>query len=451
MTHRRSSYEEFYNSLWDVVQWPLDQTRLKAERITDKLSQYEAVISKHSNTEGNTSTVTRQQWAESLAVASSFTDSRFSWTTEEMRKRANAWISTIAEHLDIDPATLSIDSDTFRIMYTSFVRPYFVSNSQRSTAGQQSAQQQNYVLMGEGPTSGPGNSGQSDDARWRKSPQCIATFSWALSHLRDDAVASTISSMLPVVLALVEDYECQAKLWGLRMATTLLGRQEWTGFMRKSGIVGVIDKSVRACLLYRSDTKDIAADLLASAFEAAVASAHILYDDPEKSTYAEGWWLLVDKVVANEMYVSDNIAASNVLCAQIGALCGPLGCAIARYLRPLVGILAQGLRSPVYLSQDICDLHLTIVRQLLVLIDACPQRIHVYGPEIVAALAYSWASSKHKTMNAMNVDELQQNIVDVVRRLEGICPEETRACIDRLRQSRPSVFAQWAAGASGGT
>ncbi|KAJ2847362.1 hypothetical protein GGI22_005998, partial [Coemansia erecta] len=246
MTHKRSSYEEFYSSLWDAVQWPLDQKSLAAEQITDKISQYAAVISKISNMEGNASTVTRQQWAESLAVASSFTDFRFSWTTEEMRKRANGWISTIAEHLGIDPATLSVDSDTFRIIYTSFVRPYFVSNSQRNTVGQQSAQQQNYVLMGEGATSKSGNSGQSDDARWRKHPQCIATFSWALSHLREDAVASTISSMLPVVLALMEDYECQAKLWGLRMATALLGRQEWTGFLRKSGIVGVIDKSVRA-------------------------------------------------------------------------------------------------------------------------------------------------------------------------------------------------------------
>ncbi|KAJ2544901.1 hypothetical protein EV175_005850, partial [Coemansia sp. RSA 1933] len=412
-----SGYEDFYNSLWDTVHWPVDDKELDAKRIAEKISKHQAAMSKTKDDEKNTLSVTQQQWIESLAVASSFSDPGFSWTTEAIRIQANEWITAIAARLDIDLATSSIDRNTFRTIYMSFVRPYFVTTSQHSTASgyQQVAPQNTYVLMDGGAADrSSGKNGQSDDARWRKNPQCIATFSWALSNLRNDAIADAISSILPVVLALVEDYECQAKLWGLRIATTLLRRKEWIEFMRKSGIVSVIDKSVRACLMYRSDTKEIAADLLASAFEAAVESARILYDDPQKSTYAQGWWLLVDKVVSNEMYVSDNIAASRVLCAQIGVLCGPLGCAVTRYLRPLVGILTQGLRSPVYLSQDICDLHLNIVRQLLVLIDACPQRIHVYGPEIVAALAYSWATSKHKTATGvlLDVDELQQGIVD---------------------------------------
>ncbi|KAJ1663474.1 hypothetical protein IW140_001179 [Coemansia sp. RSA 1813] len=453
----RDSYEHFCNSLWDIVKWPIDETPPSAGRITDSILQYKEAISKDAADENSKLSVTRQQWTESLAVASSFADPGFSWTTVDMREQANECITAIAAHMDIDPVTLPIDGTTFRSIYMSFVRPYFVSKSRSSTIGQQSTQHQkqqqqqqhDYVLMDAG-ASGSGNSGsaykdssQSDDARWRKNPQCIATFSWALDHLCDDAIAETISSILPVMLALVEDYECHAKLWGLRIVTKLLSRKGWTNFLRKSGIVGAIDKSVYACLLYRSDSKDIAADLLASAFEAAVACAHILHDIPQKSTYAQGWWQLVDKVVANEIYVSDNVAASAVLYTQIGVLCGPLGCAIARYLRPLVGILAQGLRSPVYLSQDICDLHLTIVHQLLVLIDACPQRMHVYGAEIVAALAYSWASTKHKMESIASVDELQQGIVCVVRKLVKICPEETRTCIDRLHRSRPGVFAQW--------
>ncbi|KAJ2761503.1 hypothetical protein H4S06_001171 [Coemansia sp. BCRC 34490] len=465
---QKNGYKDFYTSLWDVVKWPVDKAKLNAKQIADTISQFSTVISNAPNQGNSTLEITKQQWVESLAVAASFADPKFCWTTPEMRDRANEWIAEIAAHLDghvdtgvdTDTASLYIDASVFRDITTVFVRPYFVPSDHSNTIGRQRVhrqdQQRDYTLMEEGGTEGARGSGspyedssQSDDARWRKNPQCIATFSWALDHLCDEAITDAISSILPVVLALVEDHECQAKLWGLRLATQLLGRSKWIEFMRKSGIASVVDKSVGACLLYRSDGEGIAADLLGSAFEAAIASAHILYNDPNKPTYSQGWWRLVDKVVSNEMYVSDNIAASTVLCKQIGILCGPLGYAIARYLRPLVGILSQGLHSPVHLSQDICNLHLTIVQQLAILVDTCLPRMHVYGSEIMAALAYSWASSsmqdRVKTKdNIVGLDELQRCIIDVVCRLGRSCPEITQTCIDRLCVSRPKVFQQWA-------
>ncbi|KAJ1991487.1 hypothetical protein GGI25_003470 [Coemansia spiralis] len=442
-----TNYVDFYNSLWDVISWPLQQSKMDSKEISSQMSLFDSIISSSKNKEDVT--ISRQQWIESLAVASSLVDAGFIWTTADLQRQARKWISTIEAHLNLDPDNLKIDGDIFRSICVLRVRPYFANSIDSVGQNIISQEKQEYVLVGSDSSNqlmkNTYNSkfGQ-DNSKWRKHPQCIAAFSWAFDRLCDDDIVEQIAYILPVVVALMDDYECHAKLWGLRLALKLLRRGGQQGFMRKSGIANVIDKSVRECLLYRSDSgKEFAVDLLSCAFEAAIESARILYSDPQNANYSDGWWFITEKVIANDVYVADNIAASSILCKQVTLLCQPLGVAIARYLRPLVGMLCQGLHSPVYLSQSICDLHLVIVQQIQVLMDTCSQRIHVYVQEIIAALAYSWASTQNKNAgNIKNIGELQDRIISIVHRFQKICPETTQASIKRLHQTRPSIFAQ---------
>ncbi|KAJ2817541.1 hypothetical protein FBU31_006190 [Coemansia sp. 'formosensis'] len=282
----------------------------------------------------------------------------------------------------------------------------------------------------------------SDNDRWRKQPQCIATFTWAIRRIKDKDMAESISFILPVILALVEDYDCQAKIWGLRTALMLLNCGD-SEFLRKSGIASVVEKSTRECLVFRSEP-DFGAELLRLGFECAIRLARIMYMKNDNVKYTAHWWTLTERVVANNMYVSDDIAANSVLCEQIALMCEALGPAIARYLRPLIGILTRNLQSPIYLSSPICRLHVVAMKQLAALILACPQRASIYGAEIIGALAHSWSGTCHKQSSDMsNVTQAQELALSVLRQLIQISPVDVNTAVTRLYSARPDTFSRW--------
>ncbi|KAJ2006809.1 hypothetical protein GGI04_000923 [Coemansia thaxteri] len=415
-------YTTYYKSLWDLVRRPSEPEQ--HNDLCAQVSQFSSVVS---SAEG----ISREQWIESLAVAASFAVSGFEWAGPETLKQAERWTKVISEHLGMDAYNGTLAPDVFRAMCTSHVKPYFGSR-----AGDRPSSQPQFTLL-----AGGKKTTLSDTDRWRKQPQCIATFTWALDHVEDKGIKELTSYILPVILALVEDYDCQAKIWGLRVAQVLLDRGG-SEFLRKSGIAGLVDKSTRGCLVYRSESGG--AELLRLGFGTAIKVARIMYPLKDDSRYAQQWWMLAERVVANNVYVSENIAANSVLCEQCTPLCQALGPAIARYLRPLVGILAQCLHSPVYLSSSIAQLHLAAIGQFDALILACPQRASTYTADIVAALAYSWSSTLHEQCSGVvNVGLIQELTLSVLGRLNHESPDIVGIAITRLHDARPAVFAQW--------
>ncbi|KAJ1720040.1 hypothetical protein LPJ53_005273, partial [Coemansia erecta] len=155
--------------------------------------------------------------------------------------------------------------------------------------------------------------------------------------------------------------------------------------------------------------------------------------------YAEHWWKLAEKLVSNSLYVSDNVAALTVLCGNVSAICEALGPATARYMRPFVGRLTKGLHSPANMNPKLCQLHQVSLEQIKAIVKACPQRIHVYAAEIIAALAYSWTTAKGASSD--NVDQLKVSITDLIKTLHQICPDETKRAVSQLVES--GTVADW--------
>ncbi|KAJ2031649.1 hypothetical protein IWW57_000613 [Coemansia sp. S610] len=422
-------YESYYTSLWDRVQRPNEDEQCYGN-INAKLLQFSAAIGSTNNAKG----ISREQWIDSLAVAASYAVPGFEWSSPETRTLADRWIAEILPHLGLDTGD-KLGPEIFQTMCTNRVKPYFGSRSGASQSSQQS-----YVLMNSGV--GGSKSLFSDTDRWRKQPQCIATFTWALRRIKDKDIAGSISLILPVILALVEDYDSQAKLWGLRAAQILLDIGD-AEFLRKSGIASVVEKSTRDCLVFRSE-QGLGAELLQLGFECAIRLAHIMYLQRDDARYTTHWWMLVERVVANSMYVSENIAANAALCEQIAPMCEALGPAVARYLRPLIGILTRNLQSPIYLSPLICQLHLVAMRQLQALMSACPQRTLLYSAEVIGALAISWSGTLHKQSSGMSdVAHAQELALSVLRQLIQAGPDDVCAAVTRLHEARPDTFAKW--------
>ncbi|KAJ2900821.1 hypothetical protein IWW38_000196 [Coemansia aciculifera] len=424
-------YETYYLSLWDQVKRPSEAAQ-NYDDVRIKLTKFATAIGDSDNGKR----ISRDQWIDSLAVAASFAAPGFEWADFETRALADKWIKEILSHLDIGESDAKLPVDIFQTMCAKRVKPYFGS---RSGGGRTS--QQLYVLMNSDNIGS--KSSFSDSDRWRKHPQCVATFTWALRRLRTEDIVESISSILPVVLALVEDYDCQAKLWGLRAAKLLLDNSD-DQFLRKSGIAGVMEKSTRECLTFRSEP-GLGAELLQLGFETAIRLAQIMYVQRDDAKYTAHWWALTERVIANNMYISDNIAANSVLCAQIAPLCAALGPTIARYLRPLVGILTRSLHSPIYLSPLICQLHMAAMEQLLALIAACPQRASKYCLEIVGALAYSWSGTRHeKSSELKDVDNARELAQSVLKQLVKISPKDViDTAVARLYEARPETFSAW--------
>ncbi|KAJ2020957.1 hypothetical protein GGI14_000446 [Coemansia sp. S680] len=424
-------YEAYYTSLWDQVQRPNEDER-GYDEIHTKLTQFSAAI----GSSNNAKEITREQWIDSLAVAASYAAPGFEWASSENRVLADRWIAEILTHLDINTSDATLTPEIFQTICTKRVKPYFGSRSGASQTSQQS-----YVLMNSG-IGGGSKSLFSNSNRWRKQPQCIATFTWALHRIRDKDIAGSISYILPVILALVEDYESQAKVWGLRAALILLDRGD-AEFLRKSGIASVVEKSTRDCLVFTSEL-DFGAELLKLGFGCAIRLAKIMYLQRDDAKYTAHWWKLTERVVTDNMYSMDNVAANSALCEQIAPMCEALGPAIARYLRPLVGILTRNLQSPIYLSPPICQLHLIAMKQLEALISACPQRASLYSAEIVGALAFSWSSTHHKQSSGMsNIAQAQELVLSVLRQLIQISPDDVDTAVTRLYGARHDTFSEW--------
>ncbi|KAJ1954263.1 hypothetical protein EC988_002527 [Linderina pennispora] len=304
----------------------------------------------------------------------------------------------------------------FRSICDSRVRPYFASSG---TAKPQ------FVL--ESSNSKADTRMLADNKQWRTHQQCIAAFMWAFEHLPDDDMVAVISYILPVALDLAEDYDAGIKVRGIKLVLRLLDRMD-REFLRKSGIASLLEKSVLDSLVFRSgESAGAGTQLMDVAFAAAVRVSQTLYPRMDNPKYTAAWWKIADCIVRNSMYVSDNVVASTVLCKWIAPVCNALGPAVARYLKPLLGVVLQNLRAPVYLTPEILELQLVSVEQLGKLMDACPPRVGAHADEILAGLAISWAmTGKKQSTKTAGIDGLQNLIIMTTRKLQGYAPESVK-------------------------
>ncbi|KAJ1729473.1 hypothetical protein LPJ61_003504, partial [Coemansia biformis] len=291
-------YEEDCDVLWERS---TQQRSKDAIGTVELLSAAEAAV-----VAAREAPLPRAQLIALLAVAASYAAHDFDWVLPKVQQRGDSWITTIAKQLGIGTNSEPvIDAAIFREMCTARVQPYFARPA---------APKQAFTLAGE--TRLPDTIAAR---QWMEYPQCIAAFVWAFQHLADSDIGESISSILPVIITLVDDYDCQAQLWGLRLAQSLVVRGD-SVFLRKSGICKVISDSAAKCLTYRSDANEFASTLMEAAFRTAIAACDVLYPSSADPRYTSQLWKLVSQVITNDVYIADNVVAATVLCAQVTPL-----------------------------------------------------------------------------------------------------------------------------------
>ncbi|KAJ2347198.1 hypothetical protein IWW50_005350 [Coemansia erecta] len=401
--------------------WQLDVRRAGAARI-------EALLEKCASQMD--ASLGRAQALESLAVAGAFAEAAMDWTTPRMRALADAWIAALCAALGLQLARDGgLGAPEVRAMAATHVQPYF--------SGARAARHLGYALAG----AEPQGAEPRGEHGWRRRVQSVGAFAWTLHHVDAGAVCECVASVLPVVLALVEDHECWARVHGLRAARVLVARD--AGFARRSGIGALVAERVRACVVFR------AGDALAGAELREAFAAFVAVTDAVSPSDARAWFVLCERIVVNAGYIGENVEALGVVCAQVSVACARLGVAVARFMRPFVGVLAGVLRAPVC-APKVVALHAVAAAQVGALADACPLRMRVYVVEAVAALARSWdgcvigsetdgavAGTEKCTSER---DALRQGIRDVVAKLRAIDADAVARAVQRLNEAQPGRF-----------
>ncbi|KAJ2842203.1 hypothetical protein IWW36_005993, partial [Coemansia brasiliensis] len=279
-----------------------------------------------------------------------------------------------------------------------------------------------YKLLNESATYG--RAVHMEEQGWKRKKQSLSTFAWAFRRLEE--VEKGISGILPVVMALLEDYDGKGQLHGLAIGYELATRVP--DFMKRTGIAALLLASAKHHLVYKPDSPD-RIELLDRAFATCVLVQSIA------GASADEWWAMADRVLVNFVYVGESVEAYGVLSLQIQWVCEKLGAGVSRMLRSFVGVVVRGLRWQAHGVEAVWKLHEVLVEQLEALVDACPWRMHRYVEELVAALAVAWAGAEDR-------HGLCQSILAVLGKLRTApgAGERVNACIARLNQSSTEPF-----------
>ncbi|KAJ2661114.1 hypothetical protein IW148_003502 [Coemansia sp. RSA 1199] len=350
------------------------------------------------------STLDRTHLVSSLAVAGAFSDVSMAYVTPRVHELADKWTASLCSILDLNNG---LGSSDFNHMCTHRVHLYFSSPKQPQYKLMHADIQPE--LMGE--------------PEWKKHEQCVGAFMWALGRLDASAIRDSVAFALPVTLALADDYEY--RMYGLR-ASCLFVRD--TEFARRSGTGSVLLSSIRTCLVYRSDAPQ-PHELLHSAFTAFTTVADAIKVDVQE------WWALCDALVVNYGYVGDKVNELRVVCGQISIVCERLGVCVARYLRAFVGIVTHALEAGIC----VVELQQVAAEQVTALARACPQRVCVYVPSVVAALARAWDSAG----NDSAPDKLRDEIHRALASLRETDADAVSRAVRSLQSARPSHFDTW--------
>ncbi|KAJ1825353.1 hypothetical protein LPJ56_002722, partial [Coemansia sp. RSA 2599] len=232
-------YESYYMSLWNRLSLAEGASQIDCAQLERDMCRFKSVIEKALST----SDISRDQWIGSLAVAASLAVPGFAWSNPHTAAAADKWIAAIISRIGESneqaaaEGGYSISGGVFRAIVSGFVQPYFKAENKESSS--------TYVLM----NSREKKTHVFGKQKWKTEVQSVACFSWALEHLCPEDTVDAISCILPVVLALIDDYDTKMKTRGLQLAILLMARKADKEFLRKSGIAGILEKSIEPSLV----------------------------------------------------------------------------------------------------------------------------------------------------------------------------------------------------------
>nr|GAT53888.1 predicted protein [Mycena chlorophos] len=343
------------------------------------------------------------------------------WVPEETRSKANE----ILDSAFPDPALALV---THILQHN--VRPIFRTNAHPS------------VNLDTGrklprPAGGPFASQDFYDAQgWKDQPGAWMVVFWCVKNIPSGGYEEIWHLVIPPVMTLLDDYEPQYKLCGLKIAIAMLDHVPGS-LLKRTGVDSLFSGALgRAILVLDAPETPI---LLPSTVSASLQLIKLTTEEESAERFNQLCALLGDSIVGSVWMYSSN--RPDALLASIVAL-PPVfkmlrvGC--ARYLKVLVAQLVFPL-APLEYQHTTLELQLASLRALSALFDACPQRIRHWSGTILNAVARCWVGVVE---NPQGKHELRTELQNVCRSLAVVCPELLQTEYPQVTALDEKIFTQ---------
>ncbi|KAJ1678300.1 hypothetical protein EV182_004346, partial [Spiromyces aspiralis] len=185
---------------------------------------------------------------------------------------------------------------------------------------------------------------------WKhKARGCVGLLAWLVSTMSDELMVKQWPQLLPMVLTVIDDYDCYYKALGVELARNMVVKMG-----RSARESGTVFKSI----IYRSDPGGN--ELLVNTFGSLFAILDVAYPKEVAGLeHTEGLWrILAEGVIRGLVHSGEKVKVQTILVGQVPVAVGRLGIASVRYLKPLVGELVQLLEADLFGSADMVTLHL---------------------------------------------------------------------------------------------
>ncbi|KAL1915272.1 uncharacterized protein VTP21DRAFT_7548 [Calcarisporiella thermophila] len=263
-------------------------------------------------------------------------------------------------------------------------------------------------------------------------------------------VESAFFLLIPPLLTLIDDYDIQYKILGVRMFSHVLSNVS-ASKLTASGLDGVFYEALLSCLSYRNDPSF---DILIQHTFSALFRLVILTNPPDTERY----FLQMDQLFAMTLdglrMSGDKPAYRAIYLEQIPLLIEKLGMVSIKYLKVVLEILLDTAQVPFVgadsMKRQVLRLHEICVKALDTAIKMGWPRIPVYRGLVLRIVAESWSRIEEfeheNAQDALSIQyqdgmgNLKKNFCDIVSLLHAVCGETIKADLTALRELDQNMF-----------
>ncbi|KAF7301516.1 hypothetical protein MIND_00717000 [Mycena indigotica] len=256
-----------------------------------------------------------------------------------------------------------------------------------------------------------------DSQTWKDHPGVDLTVLWCVQHIPTNAYDEVWHLVVPPLMTLLDDYEAQYKLAGVRIAAAMLDSVPGS-LLKRTGVGSLLLEALnRSILVLDSPETPI---LLPAAVSASLALIELTTTAGSEERFAQLCGILGDSIIGSVWpYSSNRIDALIASIDALPSIFAVLSVGCARYFKVLMAQLVYPL-APLEHQQTTVELQIASLRALTALFRACPQRIAGWKGTILNGVARCWVDTV-ESPSAEN-DQVRTELKTVCRDLAAVCP-----------------------------
>ncbi|EJD53795.1 hypothetical protein AURDEDRAFT_53188, partial [Auricularia subglabra TFB-10046 SS5] len=226
-----------------------------------------------------------------------------------------------------------------------------------------------------------------DEQPWKQHPGVTSVVLWCTINIEVTNFEQLWHLIIPPMMTLLDDYETKYKIWGLRVASSLITRVP-PSLLRRTGIGALLEKSINQTFYHLHNPETPM--LLRISIPAYLALIDKITEPDSHDRLNKLFELLGKNIIGGIwVYASQDAETIESTVNALPLIMTSLGISTARFLKALVPQLLYPLTATVHqnTSSKLC---LSSLQAMQALTDVCRPRICGWGEVILTAICRGW-------------------------------------------------------------